>query len=100
MRKTATVAVCLLFVVGGCGLDPAAGRSVTARSTCHDVNAPDGFIDTIFDLVRIARDSGETESESTIAIWGGCLDNSGQCPDICLECRICSVAIIRVVYAE
>ena len=54
-----------LLLAAGCGtnVENAAGRRVSARETCYNVGQEDGFIDLIFDALRVDRDAGFTELE-------------------------------------
>lgn len=118
MRKL----VCLSLLLAGCAgllagcpgaVDPAAGRSVSARSTCRAVGFDELFIDAIFDVARIERDAGTTALELIDDAFRGCRGvNGGGCPEnptvfdtvslneCIISCVECPTAVVRVVYAE
>ena len=114
MRKAACL--WMLVLVAGCGgmpLDPTAGRSVSARSSCRDFGFQDATIDIFFDVVRIDRDAGFTElEEANIAVpacrgdfGAGCPENpivfdQASLNECILTCSGCFFAIVRTVYAE
>ena len=104
----------VLLLVGCPGaVDPAAGRSASARSNCRSFGLSGLQIDGLFDVARLDRDAGFTELESFTSGYAGCRGDFGAgCPEnpnvfdvtslneCIFGCTGCLTAVAREVYAE